>query len=69
MFPNVRRPNDLELKFLNSRGFTQLQIGGWKFVRDGYVFDLSAADLNQIETIFALKKFIVVDTESKDENS
>lgn len=56
---NRENPNEEQLAFLGSHGFTHL--GGWDFSRGLIVFDLSAADLLQCERIFHEKLFVKLD--------
>jgi len=59
MLPSNNIPTNFELIFLGSRGFTQLFPGKWLFSREGIVFDLSAANLDLIEKIWAEKLFVI----------
>lgn len=54
-------PNENQIAFLGSHNFTQIRPDSWEFVRSGIVFDLSAANLDMIETIFAKRQFVVFD--------
>ena len=54
-------PDENQIVFLGSHNFTQMSPDSWEFVRSGIVFDLSAANLDMIETIFTQKQFVIFD--------
>jgi hypothetical protein len=58
-----REPTNEEIKFLKSHGLTKVEkYHQWVFEFGGLLFDLSAADLNQIERIIN-EKLCLMDTE------
>jgi hypothetical protein len=59
MLSSNRKPTNFEIEFLSKNGFNHIpSIHDWVFSRDGFFFDLSAADLYQIENIFEKKLFL-----------
>ena len=62
MNPEPRKePRYEELFYLGSHGFFKFTTAPWLFIRESTVFDLSAANLDMIETIWAKKQFVIAE--------
>ncbi|MCP4394899.1 MAG: hypothetical protein GY804_11635 [Alphaproteobacteria bacterium] len=57
MRTTVRNISEEQVRFLANKGFTQKD--GWLFSKDGNLYDLSAADILQIEYIEEAGLFVI----------